>query len=99
MCLFITNIYLFANVSYVNHYKMYKLAFILATNYVSFIWTEWSHGKKKQRSMASHSKHPPVNPVEQKKKGKKKFLGDHVRGKIIDRIDHQTIIRKVETDL
>jgi len=49
--------------------------------------------------MVSYSKHRTTNAVEQKNKDKKKFLGEHGRGKTVEKIDHQTIIREAETDL
>jgi len=49
--------------------------------------------------MVSHSKNPPTDVVEPNEEDKKKFLGERGRGKAIDRIDHQTVIREAETDL
>ncbi|KAJ8428348.1 hypothetical protein Cgig2_002761 [Carnegiea gigantea] len=49
--------------------------------------------------MVSHIEHRTTDAIEQNNKDKKKFLGEHGRGKTIDTIDHQTIIREAETDL
>ena len=49
--------------------------------------------------MVSHIKHRTIDAVEQNNKDKKKFLGEHKRGKAIERIDRHTIIREAETDL
>ncbi|KAJ8428349.1 hypothetical protein Cgig2_002762 [Carnegiea gigantea] len=55
--------------------------------------------KEKQRSMVSHSKHWTTDTVEQRNKDKKKFLGEHGKGKAIDGTDHQIIIRETKTYL
>jgi len=47
--------------------------------------------------MVSHSEHQTTDVVEQKNKDKKKFLGEHGRGKAINKTNHQTIIREAET--
>ena len=49
--------------------------------------------------MASHSKDQITDAVEEKNEDKKKFPDEHQKGKTIDRIDDQTIIREAETDL
>ena len=48
--------------------------------------------------MVSHSEHRTTDVIERKNKDKKKFPEEHRRGKRIDKMDHQIIIDKAETN-